>query len=262
LVQAFPCAPCNTIVLTAKKFNSREDGVDNGASGADESKGCASSGKASPWPSRGLKPLEALERLLSYAVREKELPEVSSALMKKFKGLRGVLDASHEELKATGSLDERGATFLKLAKEAAGVYLKERMMGSDALKNKKCVLDYLNLTLSGERIEKFLAVYLNSRNEVLSVDVLHEGTINQTVVYPRKAIERAFRHKAGGVIFVHNHPSGDPSPSGMDRQLARTLESAAEAVDLAVVDHIIIGKNRHFSSAESGWLSGSMMPKS
>lgn len=235
--------------------------MDNGANGADESKGYASSGKAAHWPLKGLKPGEALEQLLSYAVRDEDLPEVSSSLMKRFKGLRGVLDASHEDLKSSGGLNERSATFLKLAKEAAGVYLKERMMGADAVRNKKRVLDYLNLTLSGERIEKFLAIYLNSKNEVLSVDVLHEGTINQTVVYPRKAIERAFRHKAGGVVFVHNHPSGDPSPSGMDRQLARTLESAAEAVDLAVLDHIIIGKNRHFSSAESGWLTGSLMPK-
>ena len=230
--------------------------MENGVGRGDGSRGRALSEKGSLPPSRGLKPLEALERLLSYAVREKELPEVSSSLMKKFKGLRGVLDASHEELRATGSLDERGAAFLKLAKDAAGVYLKERMMGSDAVRDKKRVLDYLNLTLSGERIEKFLAIYLNSKNEVLSVDVLHEGTINQTVVYPRKAIERAFMHKAAGVIFVHNHPSGDATPSGMDRQLARTLESAAGAVDLVVVDHVIIGKNRHFSSSESGWLSG------
>lgn len=221
----------------------------------------ASSGRAGQGSSRGSKPGEMLERLLSYAVKEKDLANVSSGLMKKFKGLRGVLDASHEELKDSGWVGENGAVFLKFVKEAAGVYLKERMMGADALRNMKCVFDYLSLTLSGERIEKFLAIYLNSKNEVLSVDVLHEGTINQTVVYPRKAIERAFRHKACGVIFVHNHPSGDSTPSAMDRQLARTLDSAAAAVDLSVIDHIVIGKNRHFSARENGWMAGRSLRK-
>jgi DNA repair protein RadC len=233
----------------------------NSAIGGMEAGEFASSGRAGQGFRGELKPGEMLERLLSYAVKEKDLQSTSSALMKRFKGLRGVLDASHEELKGSGALTENSAVFLKFVKEAAGVYLKERMMGKDALKNMKCVLDYLFLTLSGERIEKFLAIYLNSRNEVLSVDVLHEGTINQTVVYPRKAIERAFSHKAGGVIFVHNHPSGDSTPSGMDRQLARTLDSAARAVDLAVIDHIVIGKNRHFSAREAGWMAGGHLPK-
>lgn len=202
------------------------------------------------------RPGEVLERLLGYAVREKELKDISVGLMKRFKGLRGVLDASHEDLKGSGLVGDSGAVFLKFVKEAAAVYLKERMMCSGAAPDMRAVLDYLNLTLSGERIEKFLAIYLGPGKEVLSVDVLHEGTINQTVVYPRKAIEKAFRHKASGVIFVHNHPSGDATPSAMDRQLARTLDSAAAAVDLEVVDHIVIGKNRHFSARENGWMSG------
>jgi DNA repair protein RadC len=115
-------------------------------------------------------------------------------------------------------------------------------------------LDYLNMTLSGERVEKFMAIYMNSKNEVLAVEVLHEGTINQTVVYPRKAIEKAFRHNAHSVIFVHNHPSGDASPSGLDRELAGVLERAAEAVDLVVHDHLIIGRDKHFSARENGWI--------
>lgn len=231
--------------------------MENSAIGGGQVNGeFASSGRAGQGAARGSKPGEMLERLLSYAVKEKDLADASSGLMKRFKGLRGVLDASHEELKDSGWIGENGAVFLKFVKEAAGVYLKEKMMGKDALRNMKCVLDYLSLTLSGERIEKFIAIYLNSKNEVLSVDVLHEGTINQTVVYPRKAIERAFRHKASGVMFVHNHPSGDSTPSAMDRQLARTLDSAAAAVDLTVVDHIVIGKNRHFSARENGWMAG------
>lgn len=198
-----------------------------------------------------------LEQLLAYAVRgRKDLGALSATLVERFSGLRGVLDATPEDLKGAAGLGESSVVFLKLVKETAGAYLKEKMMGRDAIRNMKDVLDYLSLTLSGERVEKFLAVYLNAKNEVISVDTLHEGTINQTVVYPRKAIERAFKHDARAVIFVHNHPSGDATPSSVDRQLAKTLDRAALAVDLIVHDHIIIGKNANFSARENGWIIG------
>lgn len=204
----------------------------------------------------GFQKQEILELLLSYAVPKKDVKALSAGLIQKFKGLRGVLDANPEELRSAGGLNEGAAILLKVLKETSGVYLKERMMGKDVVRNQKEVLDYLSITLSGERVEKFLAIYLNSRNEVLATDTLHEGTINQTVVYPRKAIERAFKHNARAVIFVHNHPSGDATPSNVDRQLTKALDRAALAVDLIVHDHLIIGRNKHFSARENGWIIG------
>ena len=199
---------------------------------------------------------EILELVLSYAAPKKDPRLLSEELLKRFKGLRGLLDATPEELGQTGCFAESGYVFLKLLKEAAGAYLNERITGEEIITDARGLLDYLTLTLSGERIEKFLAVYLNARNEALAVEVLHEGTINQTVVYPRKAIERAFKHNARAVIFVHNHPSGDPTPSGMDRQLTKVLDRAAAAVDLTVLDHIIIGRSGHHSAREHGWVMG------
>lgn len=202
---------------------------------------------------------EVLELILSYAAPKKDPRQLSGELMARFKGLRALLDATPEEIKETGCLNESGCVFLKLLKESAGAYLGERVIGENVIKNAGRLIDYLSLTLSGERIEKFLAVYLNAKDEALAVEVLHEGTINQTVVYPRKVIERAFRHNASAVIFVHNHPSGDPTPSGMDRQLAKALDRAASAVDLNVLDHIIVGRSGHYSIREHGWVTGSPM---
>ncbi|MBI5644023.1 MAG: DNA repair protein RadC [Deltaproteobacteria bacterium] len=199
---------------------------------------------------------EILELLLTYAVARKDVKPLSAALIHRFKSFRAIFDASAEELKATPGIGENAAVLIKLIKDVAGVYLKERMMGKDVIRCPKDVLDYLNLTLSGERVEKFIAIYLNGRNELLAIETLHEGTINQTVVYPRKAIEKAFKHNARAIIFVHNHPSGDATPSGVDRQLTKVLDRAALAVDLIVHDHIIIGKDRHFSARESGWIIG------
>ena len=204
----------------------------------------------------GFRKEEVLELILCYAAPKKDPRLLAGELMTSFKGLRGLLDATPEEIAKTGCFAESGAVFLKLVKEAAGVYLNERIIGENIITDTRGLLDYLTMTLSGERIEKFLAVYLNAKNEALALEVLHEGTINQTVVYPRQAIERAFKHNARAVIFVHNHPSGDPTPSGMDRQLTKVLDRAASAVDLKVLDHIVIGRSGHFSAREHGWSMG------
>ena len=110
--------------------------------------------------------------------------------------------------------------------------------------------------LSGCKNEKFMIIYLTTKNELIEAEIIEEGTINQTAVYPRKVIEGALRHNASALIFVHNHPSGDPTPSQTDRQLTAALEKAALTIDIRVHDHIIIGKNTHFSGREHGWLAG------
>ncbi|MBI5236811.1 MAG: DNA repair protein RadC [Deltaproteobacteria bacterium] len=202
---------------------------------------------------------EVVELLLSFTVPKKDVRVLSKALIQKFKSLRGIVDAPAEELKALPGIGENAALLIKLIKNVSGVYLKEHIVGSDVIHGPRDVLNYLKLTLSSENIEKFLAIYLNSRNEAIAIEVLHEGTINQTTVYPRKAIELAFRYNARSVIFVHNHPSGDPTPSEADRQLTKALDRASFAVDLIVHDHLVIGRNRHFSAREHGWIMGHPM---
>jgi len=197
---------------------------------------------------------EVMELLLSYGAPGARVAALSSALIQRFKCLRATLDAPSDELRAVAGMRDNSVIFIKLLKETAGIYLRERMMKRDVVRSGRELLDYLNMTLSGERIEKFLAVYLNSAMEILAVETLFEGTINQTAVYPRKVVEKALKHNAHGVIFVHNHPSGDSAPSETDKQLTIVLERAAKAIDLNVVDHIIIGRGPHFSAREKGWM--------
>ncbi len=205
----------------------------------------------------GFQNYEMLELFLTYAVAKKDVKPLARELLRKFRGLRGVFEASIEELKAVEGIGENAAMLIKLVKEVCGVCLKERMIGKDIIRCPDEALEFLNLTLSGEPVEKFLAIYLDAKNRAIAVETLHEGTINQTAVYPRKAIEKAFKYHASAVIFVHNHPSGDASPSNIDLQLTRVLDRAALAVDLIVHDHLIIGRNKHFSARENGWIIGS-----
>ena len=202
----------------------------------------------------GFHDYETLELLLTFALPRRDVKPLAKSLVARFGSLRGVFDAPIEELKEVKGIGDNVGVLINLLKAVATEYLRERMIGVDVVRSPDEVINYLNMALSGERVEKFLALYLNSKNEVLAVETLHEGTIDQTMVYPRKVIEFAFKHNARSIILVHNHPSGDPKPSKGDLKLTRELTDAARAVDLIVHDHIIIGKKGHFSAQEEGWL--------
>src|SRR3989304_6250057 len=204
----------------------------------------------------GFHDYETVEFLLTYAIPRRDVKPIAKKLIERFGGFKGVFDATQAELASIEGVGTHAALLVGLIKAASGEYLKEKAMKRDALRSPKDVLDYLKITLSGEKLEKFLAIYLNAKNEILSIETLQEGTIDQTAVYPRKAMERALRHNAKSVIYVHNHPTGPSSPSKSDRELTRNLNSAAKTMDIIVHDHIIIGRNTHVSCKELGWLEG------
>ena len=204
----------------------------------------------------GFHDYEVIELLLTYAIPRRDVKPIAKDLLKRFKTYNGVLDATVEELSSVEGVGENAAALLSLIKASGSYYLKENIMNRDFVTSPEDVISYLKTTLSGEKVEKFMAIFLSAKNEIIGVEVLHEGTIDQTRVYPRKAIEEAFKHNARSIIFVHNHPSGDPTPSPSDKILTKNLEVAANAVDIKVHDHIIIGRTSHFSGRENGWIRG------
>jgi len=108
--------------------------------------------------------------------------------------------------------------------------------------------------LAGLPHEAFMVIYLNVKNEVIGNEVIHEGTVDRAVVYPRRIIEAALARHAASLILIHNHPSGHPDPSPEDKRLTRSIAEAARTVDIRVVDHIIVGKGGHFSFMENNLL--------
>ncbi len=198
---------------------------------------------------------EVIELLLTYAIPRRDVKPIAKELLQRFGGIKGIFDASLEELTSISGMGEQSAILIKLLKEGATLYLKTCVEGKEILGSPQDVINFCRHALSGEKNEKFMVFYLTTKNELIDMEILIEGTINQTAVYPRRVVEGALRHNASALIFVHNHPSGDPTPSQMDKQLTRALEKAASSIDVSVHDHIIIGKNTHYSGRENGWFA-------
>lgn len=204
----------------------------------------------------GFDDVEILELLLSFVRRGADVREPARALIERFGGLKGALEADPADLRTVPGVGGNAALMLSSVRRIASAYRKEKTGEKEVIRSPKDVLDYLNFSLPAEGGERFLAIYLNPRNEVIATEVLHEGAVDPTVVYPRKAIEKAFKHGARSVVFVHYLPGGDPAAPQLDRQLVRVLDRAALAVDLIVHDHLIIKAGGHFSARENGWAPG------
>lgn len=202
----------------------------------------------------GFRDYEALELLLTYAIPRKDVKPLAKELIAKFGGFQGVLDASFEELVSVAGIKENSATFIRALKECASFYLKDGLIKRKQITSTEDLLDYCRVAMSGLKDEQFRVIFLNSQNEVMADEVLQEGTINHSVVYPRKVMERALHHKASSLIFVHNHPGGSHRPSTEDKRLTSQLLGISSGLGIRVLDHLIISKSGHFSFKSDGLL--------
>jgi DNA repair protein RadC len=200
----------------------------------------------------GFHDYEIVELLLSLGTPRKDCKIPAKEAIKKFKTLRGVLEAPLEELRQIDGIGAHSAFGIKLLREVAREFLKAKILDKPFYKSSQEVFDYLYLSMRGLRKEVFKVLYLNSQNQIIDTVDLSEGTINSSSVSPREVIEGVIKHNAVSLIFVHNHPSGDPEPSMSDKQLTRELVYAGRIMQLKVLDHIIIGDNRYFSFAGEG----------
>lgn len=198
----------------------------------------------------GFHDYEMLELLLTYAIPRKDVKLLAKDLIKHFGTLSGVLDADQQELEDVAGLGPASATLVRLIKELCKAYLAENLKRKDMLSSPQAVVDFARVKLAGLPHEAFMVVYLNTKNEVIEHEIIHEGTIDRAVVYPRRIIEAALAHHAAGLILIHNHPSGHPEPSEEDKRLTQTVAEAAHTIDVRVIDHIIVGKDSYVSFRE------------
>ena len=195
---------------------------------------------------------EIVELLLTLGGTRGDCKPQAKEAIKRFKTLRGVLAASTEELQEIEGIGPASAFAIKLIREVSQKFLKEQILHKPFSKSSKEVFDYLYLSMRDRKKETFKVMFLNAQNQIIEVEDLFEGTLNASAVYPREIIEKALKHNAAALIFAHNHPSGSPEPSDNDKQVTQDLVSAANTIQIKVLDHIIIGDNRHFSFADEG----------
>jgi len=203
---------------------------------------------------KGFHDYEIIELLLSLGTPRRDCKQQAKQAIKKFKTLRGILEAPLDELQQIDGIGPHSAFGIKLVQEVAREFLKEKIIDKPAYKSAQEIFDYLYHSMRDLKKEIFKVIYLNSQNQIVETGDLFEGTINSSAISPREVVESAIRNNAASLIFVHNHPSGNPEPSKSDKELTRDLVYAGSIMRIRVLDHIIIGNDRYFSFAGEGLL--------
>lgn len=200
----------------------------------------------------GFHDYEIVELLLSLGTPRKDCKPPAKEAIKKFKTLRGVLEAPPEELQQIKGIGPQNAFGIRLVQEVAREFLKEKIIDKPVYKSAQEIFDYLYHSMRDLRKEVFKVIYLNSQNQIIDTTDLFVGTVDSSVISLREVLESALKRNAVYLLFVHNHPSGNPEPSRSDKELTRDLVYAASIMGIGVLDHIIIGNNRYFSFAGEG----------
>lgn len=195
---------------------------------------------------------EALELLLTYAVARRDMKPAAWALLKRFGSISSVLDATPEELASVRGVGRNTALFLKLIRGIFKKYMFDEVKGRVAIRTPQNVIEYCRASLSGKKEECLEIIYLSVRNTIINTEIIASGLIDRVAVTPRKIVECALLAKASAIILVHNHPSGDASPSQEDITLTREVIRAAALFGISVHDHIIVAKGSHYSLKANG----------
>ena len=180
------------------------------------------------------------------AIPRRDVKPLAKQLLREFPNLWALVRAPAERLAAL-SLSEGVVATLKLVGEISERGLKAEVMDRPILTHWKQLLTYCEKVMGPEREEQFRLLFLDHKNRLMADEVQQHGTINHTAAYPREVIKRALALGASALILVHNHPSGDPTPSQADVKLTKDIIAAAEPLGISIHDHLIIGHNTHSS---------------
>ena len=200
-----------------------------------------------------LQDYEIIELLLTFVKQRVDTKPLAKQLIKKYGIIEEILKADIKDLKEIEGVGDITAVFLNFVGDIAACSFKDKAEKEKiSFRNKNQLISYLRNDIGFSKNEEFKVLFLNSVNEIIETEILFTGTIDKSAVYPRKILERALYHNARSIVFVHNHPSGNVSPSEKDIELTEEMKKFFKIVDINVLDHIIITKNSHFSFLEEG----------
>ncbi len=197
---------------------------------------------------------ELLELLLFRSIPRKDVKELAKSLLERFGGLAGVLSAEPERLREVDGLGDAAVTDLKIIAAAGRSLARAAVSEKPVLGAASAVIDYCRAAIGRASVEEFRVLFLDRKNRLIADEALGRGTVDQVAVYPREVVKRALELTASAVILVHNHPSGDATPSRADIELTERIVEAARTMNLAVHDHIVVGSAGAESFRKSGLL--------
>lgn len=198
-----------------------------------------------------LAPYEVLEILLFMAIPRRDVKPLAKSLLSAFGSLAGVFHATPDELRRAGLTDSSIAA-VKLVRAASLHLLEQDVMNKPVLNSWNKLLAYLQATMGHEKKEHFRILFLNKKNELIADEIQQSGTIDHTPAYPREIVKRALELSATALILVHNHPSGDTTPSKDDIVMTERVIAAAKPIGITVHDHLIVSKNNVTSMKNKG----------
>jgi DNA repair protein RadC len=197
---------------------------------------------------------EMLEIVLFLALPRRDTKPIARALLQRFGSFASAIAAPVPELLGVEGLGDAGAAALKTVQAASLRLLRAELADRPVLSNWERLAAYLNAALAREPVEQFRVLFLDTRNRLLADETLARGTINHTPVYPREVVKRALELHATALILVHNHPSGDPTPSREDIAMTEEIRAATATLGIVLHDHIVIGNGELCSFHKQGLL--------
>lgn len=211
---------------------------------------------------QGVNGYELIELVLFNAIPRRDVKPLAKALLDTFGSVADVfaaprerlLDVSVETPKGRLSMGDRAADEFKIVQAAALELAKANVLERPVLSSWDSLLSYCRASTAYEPIEQFRILFLNTKNVLIADEKQQTGTVNHTPVYPREVVKRALALNATALILIHNHPSGDPTPSRADIEMTARIVAAAKAVDIVVHDHVVVGRKEHASFRALGLL--------
>jgi len=195
---------------------------------------------------------ELVEYLLALAIPRRDTKPLAKKLLRDFGGFGALMTADAEAIARVGGISENAVAALKTAHAAALRLLKDGVRERPVLSSWQALLDYLRADMAHEGIERVRILFLNAKNVLIADEKMWEGSVDESAVHIREIMRRALDLHATAIIVVHNHPSGDPSPSQQDIRLTRDLAEAGRHLNITLHDHIIVGASGHVSLRGEG----------
>lgn len=203
---------------------------------------------------------EIVELLLTYVLPRRDTKPAARELVRKYRSLNAVLNASPEELMAVEGIGVRSAELFALIREVNVLCLKERYQRGSLIAHRRDAEEYLRMRFGFRSDEYFAAIFLGNRHRVIETEVIAEGTVNQCAVFPRVIVEKALRHHASSILVAHNHPGGGMTASEQDWRLTEELFKACEVLNIGLLDHLVIAQEKVLSLRDLPRWPGSNRP--